>query len=84
MNLRYDCTSKVIDSLFTGATIKHLTGRSLSAYSIPVPPYKEQLRIIDQFEVLMNLVNSLEAQLEASRTTGEKLLEAMVAKLTAA
>ncbi len=33
---------------------------------------------------LEGLIDQLEAQLEASRTTGEKLLEAMVAELTAA
>lgn len=84
INLRFDCTRKVIDSLFTGATIKHLTGRALSDYSIPLPPYKEQLRILDRIEILMSLVNTLEAQIETSRTAGEKLLEAMVAELTSA
>jgi type I restriction enzyme S subunit len=50
---------------------------------LPIPPFAEQRRIVEKVKQLMTLVSELEAQLEASRTTGEKLLEAMVAELTA-
>ena len=49
---------------------------------IPIPPYAEQLRVVEKVKQLMALVDALEKQLEASQTTGEKLLEAMVAELT--
>ena len=51
---------------------------------IPIPPPEEQKRIVEKTEQLLSLIDQLEAQLEASRTTGEKLLEAMVAELTSA
>ena len=51
---------------------------------IPLPPLSEQRRIVAKMEILLSLIDQLEAQLEASRTTGEKLLEAMVAELTSA
>ena len=51
---------------------------------IPIPPYAEQLRVVEKVKQLMALVDALEKQLEASHTTGEKLLEAMVAELTSA
>ena len=50
----------------------------------PLPPLAEQRRIVAKVEQLMVLVDALEAQLDASRTTGENLLEAMVAELTSA
>jgi type I restriction enzyme S subunit len=56
----------------------------LASIDFPIPPLAEQPRIVQKVEQLMALVDTLEAQLEASRTTGEKLLEAMVAELTSA
>lgn len=50
---------------------------------IPIPPLEEQRRIVARVAQLLDLIRNLENQLEASRTTGEKLLEAMVAELTA-
>jgi len=50
---------------------------------IPVPPLAEQKRIVAKVDQLMALVDELEAQLAASRATGEKLLAALVAELTA-
>lgn len=51
---------------------------------IPIPPPEEQKRIVEKTEQLLSLIDQLEAKIEASRTTGEKLLEAMVAELTSA
>ena len=51
---------------------------------VSLPPLEEQSRIVAKVEELMKLIDQLEAQIEASRTTGEKLLEAMVAELTSA
>jgi type I restriction enzyme S subunit len=50
---------------------------------IPIPPLPEQRRIVAKVQHLIALTERLSSQLEASRTTGEKLLEAMVAELTA-
>lgn len=56
----------------------------LSGFPCVVPPLAEQRRIVEKVEQLMTMVDALETQLDASRTTGEKLLEAMVAELTSA
>lgn len=56
----------------------------LRKYRFPLPPLSEQERIASRVETLFAQIDNLEAQLEASRTTGEKLLEAMVAELTSA
>ena len=54
----------------------------LRKYRFPLPPLSEQERIASRVETLFAQIDNLEAQLESSRTTGEKLLEAMVAELT--
>jgi type I restriction enzyme S subunit len=51
---------------------------------IPLPSLDDQRAIIEKVKRIDSIIDQLEAQLEASRTTGEKLLEAMVAELTAA
>lgn len=50
---------------------------------IPVPPLAEQRRIVAKVDQLMVLVDQLETQLTASRATAAKLMEAVVAELTA-
>jgi len=82
LNLQIDCGNEVLAAYFTGATIKHLTGRSLSEYPVPIPPLAEQRRIVAKVDQLMALVDELEVQLTASRAAGAKLLAAAVAELT--
>lgn len=55
----------------------------ISECEIPLPPLVEQRRIVAKVEQLMALVDQLEAQLTQSRATAEKLMEAVVAELTA-
>ena len=54
----------------------------LSRFPCPIPPLAEQRRIVAKVDQLMALVDQLEAQLTASRTTAANLLEALVAELT--
>jgi Restriction endonuclease S subunits len=56
----------------------------LSGFPCPVPPLAEQGRIVAKVDQLMALVDHLETQLAASRTTAAKLTEAMVSELAAA
>lgn len=79
--LQHDATTGVLASLFTGATIKHLTGRALAEYAIPIPPLAEQQRIVAKVNELMALVDQLESQITASEEAGTKLLDALVAEL---
>jgi type I restriction enzyme S subunit len=48
---------------------------------IPLPPIAEQRRIVAKVDELMALVDAMEAQLATSRTSGERVLEAVVAEL---
>ncbi len=50
---------------------------------LPIPPLAEQRRIVAKVDQLMALVDALETQLAASRTTGAGIMEAVVAELTA-
>lgn len=83
LNLQVDCQNEVLARYFTGATIKHLTGRSLSEYPVPIPPLAEQHRIVARVDQLMALVDQLETQLATSRATATNLMEAVIAELTA-
>ena len=49
----------------------------------PIPPLAEQRRIVAKVDELMALVDTLETQLTTARITAEKLMEAVVAELTA-
>ncbi len=56
----------------------------LESFTVGIPPLAEQRRIVAKVDELMALVDQLETQLATSRQAGEKLLEAIVAELTAA
>jgi type I restriction enzyme S subunit len=45
--------------LFTGTTIKHLTGQALEKICIPLPPLAEQYRIVAKLEELLPLCEKL-------------------------
>jgi type I restriction enzyme S subunit len=82
--IRSPFTQKPVKDAAEGMAIKHLSVSDFAEMLVALPPLEEQKRIVGQVEILMSIIDNLEAQLEASRTTGEKLLEAMVAELTSA
>ena len=59
--LRCDTWSQRINTLFTGATIKHLTGKALATHMVPLPPLSEQYRIVSKVDELMGLIDQLVA-----------------------
>lgn len=61
IGLQVDAQNGVLAQHFTGATIKHFTGRSLSEYSIPLPPVDEQKRIVAKVDELMVVCDRLPA-----------------------
>lgn len=51
-----------ITEFFTGATIKHFTGRSLARFPVPLPPTGEQDQILTRVDELLALIDELETQ----------------------
>ena len=49
----------IFSSIFTGTTIKHLTGQALEKVVIPLPPVAEQKRIIAKLKELLPLCDKL-------------------------
>jgi type I restriction enzyme S subunit len=67
----------------TGTTIRNLGLKAMNYFPVPLPPLAEQRRIVAKVDQLMALVDQMETQLAASRAASEKLMEAVVAELTA-
>lgn len=78
--LKVDASNSKLDSLFTGTTIKHLTGRSFCKYSISIPPLKEQQEIVRRVESLFALADRIEARYEELWAKVELLPQAILAK----
>lgn len=66
-----------------GSAQPNLSANSVTKYWIPIPPLAEQRRIVAKVGQLMALVDQLETQLTASRTTAESLLETLVFEFSA-
>lgn len=70
--------SGVLQTYFTGVGIPHFTGVALSKLVFPLPPIKEQQRIVAKVDELMALCDKFDAQLTTSHTESCRLLEAML------
>jgi type I restriction enzyme, S subunit len=84
LRLRFDAISGRLGTQFTGATIQHFTGQELARYGFPLPPVKEQHRIVAKVDQLMVLCDELEARQKAKRETRERLVASALDKLTSA
>lgn len=71
--LTFECHAGRLEPFFTGTTIKHLTGRALSALELPLPPIKEQ-------RAMARILRSLDDKIELNRRMNETL-EAMARAL---
>lgn len=67
--------STMISEYFTGAGIKHLTGKSLNKVLLPLPPLSEQQRIVAKLDELMTYCDELEASIKESQQQNEMLLQ---------
>lgn len=67
-------------TLFTGTTIKHLTGKALKRYPMPIPPIDEQKEIVRRVESLFALADSVEKQYQDAKARTDRLTQALLAK----
>ena len=79
-------SSAFVDSIDPGRSngVPHISTKQVQSLPFLLPPLAEQRRIVAKVDQLMALVDELETQLAASRATAKKLLQALVAELTAA
>jgi type I restriction enzyme S subunit len=68
----------LLKSYYTGSGIQHLTGDSLRAFPIPLPPLAEQAAIVERVEELMESCRGLEAEIEQARAHAAHLLQAVL------
>jgi len=80
--LRCEARSGRLAESFTGATIKHLTGRSLALFSVPLPPLAEQHRIVAKVDELMALLDRLEERLKNKTAAHDAFAAAAVQGLS--
>ena len=68
-----------LEEYYTGSTIKHLTGESLVSILFPLPPVKEQERIVQEIQRYLSLVaiieNNKENLLAAIKQAKPKVLD---------
>lgn len=74
--------ARQINSSKTGAAIKHFGPTHLKKMVIPIPPLKEQHRIVAKVDELMTLCDQLEQQTEASIEAHQTLVEVLLNTLT--
>ena len=79
-NLKTDSTKNKLKELFTGTTIKHLTGRSFSLYSIFIPAVKEQQEIVNRVESLFAKADAIEQQYKSLKAKIDTLPQANLHK----
>ncbi|MDD2898370.1 MAG: restriction endonuclease subunit S [Desulfuromonadaceae bacterium] len=80
--LEHDYFSGRLSRYYTGATIKHLTGRALAEYPIPLPPIDEQKRILVSAGNLIQIISTVKNRIHAGNNCAETLAIAAVASLT--
>ena len=67
-----------LESYFTGSTIKHFTGESLGRYSLAVPPFAEQQRIVAEVERRLSVIQQAEDTVGASLKRAERLRQSIL------
>ncbi len=76
--LATDANTGRLQKYFTGSTIKHFTGESLHSYIIPLPPQKEQIRIVTEVDRRLSVVQELEQSVSANMKRAERLRQSIL------
>ncbi len=70
--------------LNSGTSFPQINNKDIEPLLFPVPPLKEQIRLVDKVDGLLGLCDDLEAKLKQSRSDSERLMEAVVREMVAA
>ena len=79
-NLKNDADSLILNQLFTGTTIKHLTGKALKSYPIRVPSIEEQKEIVRLVNQYFAFADTIEAQVKKAQARVDNLTQSILAK----
>ncbi len=77
--LEHAAQTQALDELFTGTTIKHLTGTSLAKFQVCLPPLNEQRRIVAKIEALTERSRRAKEALDAIPPLLDKLRQSILA-----
>ena len=69
LNLEYQIKCGTAKELFTGTTIKHLTGEKLQVMTLPVPPLNEQQEAVAHMKAVRDGADALRSVADARRRT---------------
>ncbi len=79
-NLKNDASSLRLEQLFTGTTIKHLTGKALKKYPMRIPPLEEQTEIVRRVEQLFAYADQIEQRVKDAQARVNHLTQSILAK----
>ncbi len=79
-SLQNDYLGNRLMTLYTGTTIKHLTGKALNKYPLAIPPVDEQYEIVRRVESMFALADSVEKQYQDAKARTDRLTQAILAK----
>jgi type I restriction enzyme S subunit len=77
-HLKADAGNGRLAEYFTGATIKHFTGKALFGYLVALPPLAEQKRIVAKVDELLARCAALERKLGQAQVAGRQLTAAVL------
>ena len=80
INLKNDCDNQTLEQLFTGTTIKHLTGKALKKYPLRLPPINEQTEIVRQVDRFFTFAEQIEQRVNDAKARVDKLTQSILAK----
>lgn len=75
-----DFFSNRLSLLYTGTTIKHLTGKALKKYPVRIPPIAEQMEIVRRVNSLLEASSKIEEQYLAAKLRVNQLTQSILKK----
>jgi type I restriction enzyme, S subunit len=64
----------------TGTQLPHVSGASIGAFVVPVPPASEQIRIAAEVDRHLSIIREVEAEVDANLQRAQALRQAILAK----